>query len=56
LGKAPVKNEGDRYKDYVEESFSGLEKYFVQEIKGAPVKTEKAAAEESKAASAQKTE
>jgi hypothetical protein len=43
------KNEGDRYKDYVDEIFSGLEKYLVQEIKGA-------AAEETKAASAQKTE
>jgi hypothetical protein len=50
------KNEGDRYKDYVDEIFSGLEKYLVQEIKGAPAKAKKAAAEETKAASAQKTE
>jgi hypothetical protein len=50
------KNEGDRYKAYVEESFSGLEKYLVQEIKGVPAKAKKAAAEEIKAASAQKTE
>ncbi|MGD9009609.1 MAG: hypothetical protein PVG41_16915 [Desulfobacteraceae bacterium] len=46
------KNEGDRYKAYVEESYSGLEKYLVQEIKGAPVEDKKAAAEETKAASA----
>jgi hypothetical protein len=50
------KNEGDRYKTYVEESFSDLEKYLVQEIKDAPAKAKKAAAEEIKAASAQKTE
>lgn len=49
------KNEGDRYKAYVEESFSGLEKHLVQEIKAAPAKTKKAAAEEVKAASAQET-
>jgi hypothetical protein len=50
------KNEGDRYKDYVDEIFSGLEKYLVQEIKGAPAEDKKADAEETKAASAQKTE
>lgn len=65
------KNEGERYKAYVEESFSGLEKYLAQEeIKAAPAKskkpvvetkkaasakTEKPAAEEKKAASAQET-
>jgi hypothetical protein len=49
------KNEGDRYKAYVEESFAGLEKYLVQETKAVPAKTKKAAAEEKKAESAQET-
>ena len=64
------KNEGDRFKTYVEESFSGLEKRLVLEIKAtrakpekpvaeakkaAPAKPKKPAAEEKKAASAQET-
>ncbi|MGD9368576.1 MAG: hypothetical protein PVH87_22945 [Desulfobacteraceae bacterium] len=49
------KNEGERYKAYMEESFSGLEKYLAQEIKAAPVKSKKPVVETKKAASA-KTE
>jgi hypothetical protein len=61
-------NEGDRFKTYVEESFSGLEKRLVIEIKATPAKPkkpeakkaasakrEKPATEEKKAASAQET-
>lgn len=61
-------NEGDRFKTYAEESFSGLEKRLVIEIKAtpakpkkpeakeaAPAKPKKPAAEEKKAASFQET-
>lgn len=46
------KNEGDRFKTYVQESFSGLEKRLVQEIKATPAKPEKPVAEAKKAAPA----
>ena len=45
------KNESDRYKTYVEESFSGLQKHIVQEIMATPVKA-KQPTDEVKAASA----
>lgn len=46
------KNEGDRFKTYVQESFSGLEKRLVPEIKAAPAKPQKPVAEAKKAAPA----
>ena len=39
------KNERDRFKVYMDESFSGLEKFFAQEIKAAPARLAKPAAE-----------
>ena len=39
------KNERDRFKVYMDESFSGLEKYLAQEIKSAPARPAKSAAE-----------
>ncbi len=39
------KNERDRYKAYMDESFSGLEKYLAQEIRATPARTAKPAAE-----------
>ena len=44
------KNEGDRFKTYVEESFSGLEKCFVQTVKVAPAKSKEPVAKAKKAA------
>lgn len=50
------KNERDRFKVYMDESFSGLEKYLAQDIRAAPEKKSKAAAvEEKKAPAAQDT-
>ena len=50
------KNECDRCKVYVEENFSGLEKYFVQEKKGVPVaESKKPAPKEKNTAPAQET-
>jgi hypothetical protein len=48
------KDEGDRFKTYVEESFSGLEKRLVLEIKATLAKPEKPVAEAKKAAPAAK--
>ena len=45
------KNERDRFKVYMDESFSGLEKYLAQEIKAAPGRPAKPAAEIKTAAS-----
>jgi len=45
------RNERNRFKDYVEESLSGLEKYLVQEMASDPVKPQKPVGEEKKAAS-----
>jgi hypothetical protein len=42
------KNEGDRFKTYLEESFAGLEKRLVQEIRVTPAKAQKPADEEEK--------
>ena len=39
------KNERDRFKVYMDESFSGLGKYLAQEIKAAPARPAKPAAE-----------
>lgn len=44
------KNERDRYKVYMEESFSALEKHLAQDTKDAPVRPAKPAAEEKTAA------
>ncbi len=44
------KNERDRFKVYMDESFSGLEKYLAQEIKAAPARPAKPAAEAKTAA------
>jgi hypothetical protein len=65
------KNERDRYKVYMEESFSGLEKFLAQDTKAAParinmpaaeaktaepvIKSKAAAVEEKKAPAGQKT-
>ena len=38
-----LKNERDRYKEYMEESISGLEKFFDQSAKDAPVRPKKPA-------------
>jgi hypothetical protein len=46
------KNEGDRFKGYMEESLSGLEKCLVPELKATPAKPKKPAVEETKAATA----
>jgi hypothetical protein len=43
------KNEGDRFKTYVEESYSGFEKRLVQEIRTAPAKPKQTVAEAKKA-------
>jgi hypothetical protein len=40
------KNEGDRYKAYVKESFSALEKFIDQKLSAAPAKPQNRAAEE----------
>jgi len=50
------KNERDRYKVYMEESFSVLERHFAQNTKGAPARPDKPAAEAKKAAPVIKTE
>jgi hypothetical protein len=50
------KNERDRYKVYMEESFSVLEKHLAQNTKGAPARPDKPAAEAKKAAPAIKPE
>lgn len=44
------KNERDRYKVYMEESFSVLEKHLAQDIKDAPARPDKPAAEAKTAA------
>ena len=44
------KSEGDRFQTYVEESYCGLEKRLVQEIRTAPAKPKQAVAETKKAA------
>jgi DNA replication initiation complex subunit (GINS family) len=44
------KNERDRFKVYMEESFSGLEKYLAQDTKTAPARPTKPAAEAKTAA------
>jgi hypothetical protein len=44
------KNERDRYRVYMEESFSGLEKCLVPELKAAPAKPQKPTVEAKKAA------
>jgi hypothetical protein len=49
------KNERDRYKVYLEESFSVLEKHLDQDIKDAPARPDKPAAEAKTAASAIKS-
>jgi len=49
------KNERDRYKVYMEESFCGLEKYFAQDTKAAPAGPQKPAAEAKTAAPAIKS-
>jgi hypothetical protein len=49
------KTERDRFKAYMEESLSSLEKCLVPEINAAPAKAKKPAAEEIKAAPAQET-
>jgi hypothetical protein len=46
------KKERDRFKGYMEESFSGLEKCLVPELKAAPAKPQKPTVEEKKAAPA----
>ena len=47
--------ERNRFKKYVDESFSCLEKYLVQETKVAPAKAQKPAVEEKKATPVQET-
>jgi hypothetical protein len=49
------KKERDRFKGYMEEHFSSLEKYVAQEIKSTPAKPQKPAAEDIKTAPAQRT-
>jgi hypothetical protein len=49
------KNERDRFKVYMDESFSGLEKYLAQEIKSAPARPAKPAAEVKTAAPEKKS-
>ncbi len=44
--------ERNRFKDYVEESLSGLEKFLAREMEAASVKPQKSAGEEKKAAPA----
>ncbi len=46
------RNERNRFKYYVEESLSGLEKFLAQEIGAAPARPQKPAGEEKKAAPA----
>ncbi len=49
------KNERDRFKAYMDESFSGLEKYLAQEKKAAPARPVKPAAEVKTAAPEKKS-
>ena len=49
------KNERDRFKVYMDESFSGLEKYLAQEKKAAPARPVKPAAEVKTAAPEKKS-
>ena len=48
-------NERDRYRDYMEESISGLQKYFAQDAKAAPAGPHKPAAQAKTAAPAAKS-
>jgi hypothetical protein len=50
------KNERDRYKVYMEESFSVLENHLAQNTKGAPVSSDKPATEAKTAAPVMKSE